>query len=152
MAKRKYTLTPKAYAQRQLAPLKHARTSKVWKDIIEREDENGRWKDEFMKYKLEVWQQLAVSPLMYLAEEVSNVKAYITMLLDNGKIDHKLYMQYTRLLLDFVKELNKYREVTADTKANLAKVFLNKEEPIEVDVVDLTKNGEGNTEKGDEDK
>jgi len=137
--KRKYTMSPKAKAQRELAPLKHGRTSKVWQDIIDKEDETGKWKDEFMKYKLEVWKQLAVSPLMYLAEEVSNVKAYIMMLLQNNKIDHKQYMQYTRLLLDFVKELNKYKEVTADTKANVMKVFMDAEKEIEIEPVDVSK-------------
>jgi len=137
--KRRYTMSPKAKAQRELAPLKHGRTSKVWREIIDKEDETGKWKDEFMKYKLEVWKQLAVSPLMYLAEEVSNVKAYIMMLLQNGKITHEDYMKYTRLLLDFVKELNKYKEVTADTKANVMKVFMDTEKEIEIEPVDVSK-------------
>jgi len=139
--KRKYNMSPEAYYQRTVAALKRGTTSKVWQDIINREDETGEWKELFMKYKLAVWAKLG-SPLMFLAEQVAEMKAYIDMLLHNGKIDADAFMKYQRLLLDFVKELNKYKHVSADTKANLLKALVDEKKPLDVPVIELPKKGE----------
>ena len=96
--KRKYNMSPEAYYQRTVAALKRGTTSKVWEDIINREDETGEWKELFMKYQ--------------------------------------------RLLLDFVKELNKYKHVSADTKANLLKALVDEKKPLDVPVIELPKKGE----------
>lgn len=134
--KKKYTMSPSAYLVRCYANLKDGTHSKVWKEIIEKEDESGLIAKELKKYKLEAWKKLG-TPLMFLAEEVTNMKAYFEMLLVNGKLDPDYFLKYQRVLLEFLKEFNKYTLVSADAKAGVLKALIDEDKEFDVPVVDV---------------
>ncbi len=131
-----YTMSPEAYLVRCYANLKDGSNSKVWKQIIESEDSKGVLADELKKYKLEAWKQLG-TPLMFLANEVVNMKAYYEMLLANGKLSPDDFLKYQKVLLEFLKEFNKYTLVSADTKAGVLKATVSEEQELDVPVVDV---------------
>lgn len=146
--KKKYAMSPEAYMVRCYANLKDGTHSKVWKEIIEREDDSGKFAEEFKKYKLEAWKKLG-TPLMFLAEEVTNMKAYYEMLLMNGKLRPKDFLNYQKVLLEFIKEFNKYTLVSADTKAGVLKALVDEEKEFDVPVVDVPVKKVENETNGD---
>ena len=131
-----YKLSPEAYIQRCHAPLKDGTHSKVWKEIIEMDDDSGEWSELFKQYKLEAWKKLG-SPLMFIAEEVANMKAYFDMLMYNGKLNKETFLKYQKVLLEFVKEINKYTQVSADTMVNVMKTQISEDKEMDVPVVKL---------------
>jgi len=129
-----YTLSPEARVQRQLAPLKHGKYSQVMSKVIKENDKKDVFDGELEKYKLEAWRKLAANPAMFLAERLVTMEAFVNSKLANGDIDDETFIKYQRLLLDFAKEVNKYSQVSADTKANIIKTIANNEQVLDFDV------------------
>ncbi|MEM1973242.1 MAG: hypothetical protein QXN68_00470 [Thermoplasmata archaeon] len=118
--------------QRQWAHVKNITNMKVWKDVIASKDVDPKWRDLFFKYKLEVWKQLSSNSIMYVAEEMSNLKAYIMMLLEQGRITDDQFIAYSKVLLEFLKEYNKYTQISPEVKLQIAAKMTCFDEEIEV--------------------
>lgn len=125
--------------QREWCRVKNIHNMRVWKDIIESKDVDEKWRDLFFKYKLEVWKQLSSNSIMYLAEEMSNIKAYVMMMMEQGRLTDDQFIAYSKVLLEFLKEYNKYTQVSPEVRLQIAAKMFDPETEIPVQI-ELPKN------------
>jgi len=120
--KKGYTMSPAAWNQRVLAPMKKGSYSKIFNTIIEKEAKDPQFGEDLKRFKLEFWKRTANSPALALLDIASELYAFIELersksVSEGDGVLNKSVLQATRALVDIMKELSRVSMVSADKKA-----------------------------------
>jgi len=114
-----YNLTPAAYDARINNPMKHGNDSKLFSEIIKRQELTGPEQEILIEEKINIWKRFN-SPVLMLMDEYSQYKTLINSKLLKGEDPTgRDIRESLKFLLDISKEVNRLTQVSADKKADI---------------------------------